>query len=275
MKQASDRLIIFDHSGTLSPGGAEFARPERLLEELKISGLHELGIETPELFWEHVVNPTWEEGSTTPIGYKKIICRQVARLFPGTGASPSEDRVLRAVSLFVDRYLEHSRIDEAWRPLLQTLSRRASAGLVIATDHYAEATGAILEFLRVWQIPAVSVTASSGQNGPVLVANSADLGVHKADRRFWEAVRNRLSPAHPGKVLLVDDFGANEQESDAYAGLQRVEKRRRQTVALLKDVFGGDVQDIFFRLGPMADPPLKARRMEEVSRIIGRFLEGS
>lgn len=275
MRHASDRLIIFDYSGTLSLEAPAFARPERLLRELEISGLWELGVWTPGLFWERVVNPTWEEGSTTPVGYREILRREVERLFPEGDRSSRRDRIPQAASRFVDRYLESSRMDDVWRPLLQALSEKASAVLVVATDHYAEATGAIIGFLQDWQIPAMPVTGPSagGAPGRVLVANSADLGAHKADRRFWEAIRDRLRPSRPLRVLLVDDFGANEQEGDAYAARDQVEKRRRQTVALLGEVFGGGVQDIFFRLGPEAAPSLKARRVEEVSRAIDRFLE--
>ena len=39
MRRAFDRLIIFDYSGTLSLEAPAFARPERLLRELEISGL--------------------------------------------------------------------------------------------------------------------------------------------------------------------------------------------------------------------------------------------
>ncbi len=276
MCHAFDRMVVFDYSGTLSLEAPAFARTDPLLEELKISGLHELGIRTTGLFWERVVNPTWEEGSTTAVGYREILRREVERLFPESDRSARRDRIQRAASRFVDRYLEHSRMDEAWRPLLRALSEKAAAFLVVATDHYAEATGAIVGFLRDWQIPAMPVTepAAGVIPGPVLVANSADLGAHKADRRFWEAIRDRLRPSLPLHVLLVDDFGANEQEGDDYAGRGKVETRRRQTVALLGEVFGGGVQDYFFRLGPGADPSSKARCMDEVSRIIGRFFDG-
>jgi len=157
-----DQLIIFDYSGTLSFEAAAFAKPENLQEELKKSGLWDLGIQTPNLFWEQVVNPTWQEGSTTPIGYKKIIDQQVKRLFPQISSTLSDDRIFQAVSLFVDRYLEHSRMDARWRPLLQSLSRKVGLCLVIATDHYAEATGAILNFLQAWDIPAQPLKAFSG-----------------------------------------------------------------------------------------------------------------
>ncbi len=276
MRHTFDRLIILDYSGTLSLEATAFARPERLLEELKISGLWELGVRTPGLFWERVVNPTWEAGSTTPVGYRELLRREVERLFPERNRSVRQDRIRQAASRFVDRYLEHSRMDDVWRPLLQALSEKASAVLVVATDHYAEATGAIIRFLQDWQIPAMPVTgpAAEGAPGRVLVANSADLGAHKADRRFWEAIHDRLRPSRPLRVLLVDDFGANEQEGDAYAARDQVEKRRRQIVALLGDVFGGGVQEFFFRLEPEAPPSLKARRVDEFSRAVDRFLEG-
>jgi len=46
----------------------------------------------------------------------------------------------------------------------------------------------------------------------MIVANSADLGVHKADRRFWEILRKRLELDRLRHILLIDDFGVNEQE---------------------------------------------------------------
>ena len=270
-----DKLIIFDYSGTLSFEAAAFAKPENLQEELKKSGLWDLGIQTPNLFWEQVVNPTWQEGSTTPIGYKKIIDQQVKRLFPQISSTFSDDRIFQAASLFVDRYLEHSRIDARWRPLLVRLSGRPSVCPVIATDHYAEATDAILNFLHTWDIPAQPLKVSSGviSVGAVVVANSADLGVHKADRRFWEILRKRLELDRLRHILLIDDFGVNEQIDDLYADLQKVEKRRQQTIALLKAVFPADVQDFFFAIkldSPLASPD---QLMDEASRVIDRFLD--
>ena len=270
-----DKLIIFDYSGTLSFEAAAFAKPENLQEELKKSGLWDLGIQTPNLFWEQIVNPAWQEGSTTPIGYKKIIDQQVKRLFPQISSTLSDDRIFQAASFFVDRYLEHSRIDARWRPLLQSLSRKAGLCLVIATDHYAEATGAILDFLRIWEIPATPLAASPDTilPGRMIVANSADLGVHKADRRFWEILRKRLELDRLRHILLIDDFGVNEQKDDLYADLQKVEKRRQQTIALLKAVFPADVQDFFFTI--KLDVPLSSpdQLMDEASRVIDRFLD--
>jgi len=271
----SDHLIIFDYSGTLSFEAVAFAKPENLREELKKSGLWDLGIQTPNLFWEQVVNPTWQEGSTTPIGYKKIIDQQVKRLIPQLSSTFSDDRIFQAASLFVDRYLENSRMDARWRPLLQSLSRKVGLCLVIATDHYAEATGAILHFLKTWEIPATTLAASPDTilPGRMIVANSADLGVHKADRRFWEILRKRLELDRLRHILLIDDFGVNEQKDDLYADLQKVEKRRQQTIALLKAAFPADVQDFFFTI--KLDSPLSSpdQLMDEASRVIDRFLD--
>jgi hypothetical protein len=146
---------------------------------------------------------------------------------------------------------------------------------VIATDHYAEATGAILHFLRTWEIPATPLATSPDTilPGRVIVANSADLGVHKADRRFWEILRKRLELDRLRHILLIDDFGVNEQKDDLYADLQKVEKRRQQTIALLKAVFPADVQDFFFTI--KLDVPLSSpdQLMDEASRVIDRFLD--
>jgi FMN phosphatase YigB (HAD superfamily) len=44
----------------------------------------------------------------------------------------------------------------------------------------------------------------------MIIANSADLGVHKADRYFWEILRKRLELDRLRHILLIDDFGAND-----------------------------------------------------------------
>ena len=120
---------------------------------------------------------------------------------------------------------------------------------------------------------ACAELATSGVPGRVMVANSADLGVHKADRRFWEILRKRLELDRLRHILLIDDFGVNEQKDDLYADLQEVEKRRQQTIALLKAVFPADVQDFFFTI--KLDSPLSSpdQLMDEASRVIDRFLD--
>jgi hypothetical protein len=159
-----EKLIILDYSGTLSLEAPLFARPESLLSALGESGLAALGVTSPEIFWERIVNPTWIEGSTTQVGYKRVMAERIASLTPGASAG----EIVAAASCFVDQYIDHSRIDPHWRPLLVRLSENQSIDVIIATDHYAEATGKIIDELGAWGIPAVKIgTAShcSPENG--------------------------------------------------------------------------------------------------------------
>jgi hypothetical protein len=79
-----NKLIIFDYSGTLSLESTLFARPEYLMKQLTESGLMELGVSNPDVFWNEIVNPSWLEGSTTPVGYKKVIEDGIAVIFDKT-----------------------------------------------------------------------------------------------------------------------------------------------------------------------------------------------
>ena len=74
------KLVIFDYSGTLSLESTLFARPDFLMKQLKESGLANLGIESPETFWGEIVNPTWQRGSTTSVGYKKVIGDRISAI---------------------------------------------------------------------------------------------------------------------------------------------------------------------------------------------------
>ena len=139
-----EKMVIFDWSGTLSPEAVRFAEDENLKRELERSGLASLGIVTPENFWNEIVNPTWEEGSTTPVGYTEMIVRRIRAAF--SPAVP-DDRIRASAARFVDSYLTNSPIDGRWRPVLQQLGKNPSVVTIIATDHYAEATGYIVRYL--------------------------------------------------------------------------------------------------------------------------------
>jgi hypothetical protein len=172
--------------------------------------------------------------------------------------------VATAVQRFADRYLAASTIAPAWRPWLRRLTAQAGTAVVVATDHYAEATAWIVEELAGAGVPAVAVgtpdapgsaanggapgsaanrgAAAAAVGGPVLVANSADVGHHKQAQPFWDVVAGVVGPvAH---VAVVDDFGAAEAGKDAYADHERVARRREATVALLAQVFAADVTPI-------------------------------
>jgi hypothetical protein len=238
-----DKLIIFDYSGTLSLEMARFARLDNLLQQLKESGLFALGVDSAALFWD-IVNATWTEGSTTGQGYKKTMQKRISELFSETADSRCPE-VLRAVSNFVDAYLAHSQIDEHWRPILKTVSSDKSAQVVIATDHYAEATDAIIRQLARWGLKATALSGNSP--GGIIVANSADMGVHKDEPQFWRIVRDTFHQKY-GRILLIDDFGHNEQQGDDYSNVNKAGKRQKMTIKMLREVFAAQVESIPFTI---------------------------
>ena len=283
---ATDKLVIFDYSGTLSLEGPRFAVPDRLEKALRQSGLFALGVTTPDFFWEQIVDPTWSEGSTTAIGYKKVMTARMEALVPSPDAL--QEKIATAVSHFVDGYFDRSRIDPAWRPILERLSAHPEMVPVIATDHYAEATETIIRNLHSWNIGArkageeigpcrpaeEGAGASSGQGSPILIANSADIGFWKADPRFWEFLKKRLPPGKIQSILIVDDFGFNEEQGDRYGESARVEARKRETLAVLEKTFEAAVEATpFFLTGEERGGNGKgAAKIVETARRIERFL---
>lgn len=237
-----ERLVIFDYSGTLSRGAVLFAREESLMTHLKESGLFNLGIGSTDMFWRDIVNVTWDEGSTTSTGYTNLIVRRLGEIFPG-GAALSPSRMESAASRFVHAYFDHSAPDPPWKPLLSKLAADPRTCLVIATDHYAEATGYIIKHMNVMNIPASSARAHPTEDavGCAIVANSADMGFQKADRCFWEGIKSEIPVHDIRRVLMVDDFGYNEMEGDSYGAADKVAARKDTTKLILSEVFPGDI----------------------------------
>jgi len=112
------KLIIFDYSGTLSLESTLFGRPDYLMKQLRNCGLINMGITSPSIFWEQIVNPTWVEGSTTQVGYKKVMEDRISAILYQNMSIVSCVKISDAASLFVDSYLSHSRIDGRWQPVL-------------------------------------------------------------------------------------------------------------------------------------------------------------
>lgn len=245
-------LIIFDYSGTLSLEAPRFGQGQRLVRELREAGLAELGIETPQLFWEEIVGPTWREGSTTQAGYEKVLVRRIAARM---GDRAPAERIEKAAAAFVKRYLASCYIDPNWKGILKDLKANPRVLTLIATDHYAEATEAIRGYLRLWSIEAHPLArlpfADHGQaaQGGFLIANSADLGAWKEERGFWERVRASLSPQGPGRILVVDDFGGNEDTQDPYAAAEKIAARQEAMLTHLREVFQAQTEVICFSLG--------------------------
>ncbi|PKN71526.1 MAG: hypothetical protein CVU54_00440 [Deltaproteobacteria bacterium HGW-Deltaproteobacteria-12] len=257
-----NKLIVFDYSGTLSLEAAVFSSPDNLIRHLQDSGLFKLGVNSAALFWS-IVNSTWSKGSTTPLGYKAVMRERIAELFPDN-AVVKQPEISWAAANFVEAYLGHSKIDEQWRLILEKLSLDESVTVIIATDHYAEATGAIIKNLAQWDIPAMPLKAYVQG---IVVANSADIGRHKAEPLFWQTVKNALRHDYT-RILLIDDFGQNEQQGDDYGGSAEVNKRRQRTVQVLRAVFAADVESIAFALRD----EYGSRLIAETSATIDQFL---
>jgi len=242
-----EKLVIFDYSGTLSLDAVRFAEDGNLREELERSGLVGLGIADTETFWGEIVNPTWQEGSTTPVGYREVIFRRIREVF---SPAVSDKEIRLSAARFVDSYLTHSPVDGRWRSILQKLNSEASVVTVIATDHYAETTDYIVGFLKEIGTGAISLKDVSGATAfpELVVANSADMGAHKVDQGFWEMVRDVLMLDTVQSVLIIDDFGFNEEAGDSYADRRKVVSRKSKTIGLLEGIFNVPVYAIPFML---------------------------
>ncbi len=269
-----DKVIIFDYSGTLSLESTLFAVPDQLMKHLTDSGLVNLGISSPDVFWEQIANPTWLEGSTTKAGYKKVIEDRISASCHKNMFIVSCDKISDAASSFVDSYLSHSRIDRRWQPILIKLGRHHSIRVIIATDHYAEATGYIIKFLQEFQIQAIAAKDAFATPGTasIIVANSADLCFHKADPQFWEILKTGLNMGDIRHILLIDDFGSNEQKGDSYGTRENVEQRKRDTVRLLREVFSAEVEAIPFIIENDRGENAFGELIEQTAAIIDRYL---
>jgi hypothetical protein len=290
-----EKLVIFDYSGTLSLEAPRFARPANLLSALAESGLARLGVATPDAFWGEIVGPTWNEGSTTEIGYKRVIAQRIESLGFSPGMAGAE--IAAAASRFVDLYLAHSRIDPLWRPMLENLAGNPGACVIIATDHYAEATKTIIDNLHSWNIPARKAgeeadfgqrqTTTDEKEGtapgflrkiremfPFMIFNSADIGFWKADRRFWEAVRLQLAITAIRSVLIIDDFGFNEEQGGSYGERARIEAREKETAVSLQEIFQTSLTVIpfFLKSGDRDRQEADAQGIAETVLRIDRFL---
>jgi hypothetical protein len=261
----SGLTTVFDYSGTLSLEAVAFAKNDALERQLLLSGLADFGVASPEVFWNTVVAPTWEKGSRTPIGYRRLMVSKISEEWTASRKDASLAALDRAAGIFVAKYFSHSRIDPSWRPLLRELYNHPLITTVVATDHYAEATEAIKSQFQDMQMKAVSLPAGTGagarvramdrvraaaaeSGGCIFIANSADLGYHKDQEEFWVRVREQTSWKPGDRLLLVDDFGANEVADDHYGQEAKVAARQQRTTELLTKVFDGRVEVMPFIL---------------------------
>ena len=231
----SRRLVVLDFSGTLSPGATGFAEPETLEAALRSSGLAGLGV-TRDIFWDAVAQ-TWEQASTTGVGYARSMAGAMAdRLGVEVGS------IIGAARSFTAAYLAASTVAAEWETGLRELVSRCR--LVVASDHYAEATAHIVSELERLGLEARPVTEPAP--GSILVATSPDLGSRKQAPEFWKAVHSAIGPVD--SLAVVDDFGANEHSDDPYGAEEEVAERREATVRVLGQVFEAPVDVFEFRL---------------------------
>lgn len=241
MAQSVKKMLVLDFSGTLSLEATLYAQTEKLWQELHETGLVESGVDSVDTFWNKIVNPTWPEGSTTTKGYKQLLFEQLCRLSTLSGAAAQEDTTWTGVSQFVDRYFAWSVIDPAWQRFIETFLDQPGVLVVVAADHYAEATGHIRSQLAALGLQSIPALEAAGGEGQVVVANSADIGHPKASEFFWAAFKQSQDIPFLTDVVMIDDFGFNEQPLDSYASEKRVVQRLDQTVRLLSSVFEAHV----------------------------------
>jgi len=256
-------LVIFDYSGTLSLGAIRFGTPEYLMNRLTETGLEHCGVTGTDIFWHDIVNPTWHEGSTTSIGYTHLMVRQLMEISKKAAIAVSGAEIHKAAFRFVESYFAHSFIDRQWLWLLGKLVKEPSVLILIATDHYAEATDAIIRSLQGLGVAGVSLKddPTGVHTGTVKIANSADMGFHKNDRRFWTAVQSRVPYQALNRIVYVDDFGYNESAESDYSVPGAVEKRMHATISILKDVFSTEVVGIPFLIEKRNRPEFQKNTM--------------
>ncbi|MDR1931479.1 MAG: hypothetical protein LBQ57_01525 [Spirochaetales bacterium] len=253
------KLLVIDFAGTLSLETLLFGQDENLAAELECSGLAALGV-SPGIFWKELVLPGWEEGSLTARGYTAVLAEHLCVFAQNRGTPAPEAVIHAAASSFAESYFTHSPVENAWKETLTRLAAAPGAITLIATDHYAEATAHIRGLLSAWNIssrPLLSAAETAVRPTPFIIANSADLGAHKAAAAFWKTVKASLEKSFCrggcfqeifSAIYIVDDFGFNENAADAYGGQEKALRRREKTAARVKDVLGPEPEVFSFFL---------------------------
>ncbi|MFH1982103.1 MAG: hypothetical protein ABIL58_09665 [Pseudomonadota bacterium] len=226
-------VIVFDYSGTLSMGAVDFGRNDRLQAALERSGLSAFGVDTPAVYWQRIVRPTWPVASVTARPFSRYIVAQVLGSTPPDAPPDAPPALTAAAGRFVEAYLAASDIAAPWRPLLRRLCRRSDVRVIIATDHYAEATVAIIGHLATLGLSGAPLAFAAKASHDIRVANSADLGCRKADPSFWRKVASVVG-GKPAALMLVDDFGAAESAAAGYGAPEDVARRKRLATEALR-----------------------------------------
>lgn len=235
-------LFFMDYSGTLSLKSSRFANNHHLRQELHRSGLAELGIHTTEDFWNELVNPSWERGSLTQRGYYGVLLDRMNFFAPETPIENEE-----AVRRFSRSYFNSFEIVPEWVKPLRTWIERGDR-IVIATDHYAEATEAIIRSFSEIGLKAAPLQDMS--DDCIVVANSADIEKWKSTKDFWIILRSFLHQEKADEVTIIDDFGSFELMDDLYSHIGHISERSMNIGNLVRAGFNEHI----VRVIPFYDP---------------------
>ncbi|MDP2839165.1 MAG: hypothetical protein Q8O11_03840, partial [Syntrophales bacterium] len=90
----------------------------------------------------------------------------------------------------------------------------------------------------------------------------------------WETVKLQLAITAIRSVLIIDDFGFNEEQGDSYGERAKVEARQKETTAFLQEIFQTSLAVIpfFLKSGERDREEAGAQRIAETVRQIDRFL---
>jgi hypothetical protein len=248
-------LVIIDYSGTLSLKAPLFGREELLIDELKKTGFTEFGIRNGSDFWDLIINPTWETASTSSIGYSQVIFEQVCKIRQIQPGSKSEGAIQKAARRLIGDYYAYAAIAPEWENLFKGLDKCPGVMVTVATDHYTETSVHILrqlESLGSTGCPALQ----TGSNSAVKVANSADLGFPKGQKGFWERLKAVQDLKSITNVVVLEDFGFNEEPTDIYAQEKTPLQRSKDLTVTLTDVFNAPVSTFQFFLTGYKNPKL-------------------
>jgi hypothetical protein len=169
-----------------------------------------------------------------------VLADRLKQVFSWHEDHPAAREATAAVGRLLGSYRRHSTIDPAWRSGIAGILGRGDTDVVVATDHYAEFTEHIVGELRALGL-AAAPALEARPDDRVLVANSADLGCHKATPGFWERLKGTQRRATTAAVVVVDDFGLNEQPLDAYAAPAKARERLNDSAEILRRTYAARV----------------------------------
>ncbi len=205
LERKPSTLVIIDYSGTLSLKAPLFGREEFLIAELKKTGFSEFGIKTGADFWDQIINPTWETASTSSIGYSQSISERLCKIRQIHLGSESEATIQKAARRLIDDYYAYATIAPEWANLFKDLQKCPEVMVTVATDHYSETTAHIIRQLESLGTAGCSALQIAS-NSAVKVANSADMGFPKGQKRFWERLKAVHRPGHNIKCYRFGGF---------------------------------------------------------------------